>query len=131
MSESSVETVRLLFERLEAGGLEAAIDLIAEDFVATVPPSMSAEPDVYEGHNGMRRYYAGFDGLIEDLRFEPLEIVEEGEVVIASMRFSGRGVTSGIEVTQHAAVIVGLRDGKVTRMDAHPDMDAARAALAG
>jgi ketosteroid isomerase-like protein len=130
MSESSVETVRLLFERLEAGGLEAAIDLIAEDFVATVPPSMSAEPDVYEGHNGMRRYYAGFDGLIEDLRFEPLEIVEEGEVVIAWMRFSGRGVTSGIEVTQHAAVIVGLRDGKVTRMDAHPDMDAARAALA-
>ena len=46
MGESSVETVRLLFERVNDGGIEAAIGLIAEDFVAEVPASMSAEPDV-------------------------------------------------------------------------------------
>jgi ketosteroid isomerase-like protein len=131
MSDSDVETVRLLYERVNDGGIEAAIGLIAEDFVAEVPPSMSAEPDVYRGHDGVRRYFAGFDGLMEDVRFEPIEFVEESDAVIVWLRFSGRGVTSGIDVAQFAAVIQRVRDGKVTSMEAHPDMDAARAALAG
>jgi len=91
MSESSVETVSRLYERVSAGGVEAAIELMADDFVATVPPSMSAEPDSYEGHAGARRYFAGFEGLIDDVRFEPIEIVEEGDAVIVWLRFSGRG----------------------------------------
>jgi len=131
MSDSDVETVRLLYERVNDGGIEAAIGLIAEDFVAEVPPSMSAEPDVYRGHEGVRRYFAGFEGLMEDVRFDPIEFVEEADAVIVWMRFSGRGVTSGIDVAQFAAVIQRVRDGKVTLMEAHPDMDAARAALAG
>jgi ketosteroid isomerase-like protein len=130
MSDSNAETVRLLFERVNDGGIEAAIGLIAEDFVAEVPASMSAEPDVYRGHDGVRRYFAGFEGLMEDVRFEPIEIVEEGDAVIVWVRFSGRGVTSGIDVGQFAAVVHRLRDGLVTQMDAHPDMEAARAALA-
>jgi ketosteroid isomerase-like protein len=130
MSDSNVETVRLLFERVNDGGIEAAIGLIAEDFVAEVPASMSAEPDVYRGHDGVRRYFAGFEGLMEDVRFEPIEIVEEGDAVIVWMRFRGRGATSGIDVGQFAAVVHRLRDGQVTQMDPHPDMDAARAALA-
>ncbi len=131
MSESNVETVRLLFERVNDGGIEAAIGLISEDFVAEVPPSMSAEPDVYRGHEGVRRYFAGFEGLMDDVRFDPIEIVEEGDAVIVWMRFSGRGVTSGIDVGQFAAVVHRVRDGKVEWMEAHPDMHAARAALAG
>jgi ketosteroid isomerase-like protein len=127
----SSETVRRLYERVNEGGVEAAIDLIAEDFVATVPASMSAEPDVYRGHDGVRRYFAGFEGLMEDVRFEPLEFVEEGDAVIVWIRFSGRGAASGIDVGQFAAVVQRVRDGKVTWMEAHPDMDAARAALAG
>jgi ketosteroid isomerase-like protein len=91
---------------------------------------MSAEPDVYRGHDGVRRYFAGFEGLMEDVRFEPIEILEEGDAVIVWMRFSGRGVTSGIDVGQFAAVVHRLREGQVTEMDVHPDMDAARAALA-
>jgi ketosteroid isomerase-like protein len=130
MSDSSVETVRLLYERVNDGGIEAAIGLIADDFVAEVPASMSAEPDVYRGHEGVRRYFAGFEGLMEEVRFEPLEFVEEGDAVIVWMRFSGRGVASGIDVGQFAAVVQRVRDGQVTWMEAHPDMDAAREAIA-
>jgi ketosteroid isomerase-like protein len=129
MSESSVDTVRRLFERLDEGGVEAAIELMSEDFVSEVPPSMSAEPDVYEGHDGARRYFAGFDDLIDDVRFEPLEFVDHGEAVIVWMRLTGRGSASGIEVELHAAVINWVRDGKVTCMAPHPDMDSARQAL--
>jgi ketosteroid isomerase-like protein len=122
--------VRQLFERVTDGGVEAVIDLFSEDIVAVVPPSMSAEPDVYEGHDGVRRYFAGFDDLIENVRFEPIAFEEHGGAVIALLRFSGRGATSGLEVEQRAAVINWVADGKIARMEAHPDMDEARAVLA-
>ncbi|MBA3263872.1 MAG: nuclear transport factor 2 family protein [Thermoleophilaceae bacterium] len=129
MTESSLETVRRLFARFDRGGLETALDLIAEDFVVEVPGSMSAEPDVYEGHDGARRYFAGFDGLLEGVRFEPIDVIDQGDAVIVWLRLSGRGVASGIEVEQHAAVATWVEDGKVTRMEPHPDMDSARKAL--
>ena len=129
MDESAVATVREVFERFSRDGLEHALELVAEDFVVEVPGSLSAEPDVYEGHDGARRYFAGFDGLMEDVRFEAIDIVDHGDAVIVWLRLSGRGATSGIEVEQHAAVVNWVEGGKVKRMELYPDMDEAREAL--
>jgi ketosteroid isomerase-like protein len=127
MAASGAQIVRELFERFYSGGVDSAVELLADDFVLTVPPSMSAEPDDYEGVEGARRYFDGFDGMIEDMSFEALETEEQGGVVIAWMRFRGRGASSGIEVEQYAAVINLVEDGKVARMEPHPDMETARA----
>jgi ketosteroid isomerase-like protein len=123
------DLVRELFRRFGHDGLDSAIELISEDAVFEVPGSMSAEPDVYEGHEGARRYFAGFEGLLDDVRFEPLSFEESNEAVTMWIRFSGRGATSGIEVEQYAAVNVWVSDGKVVRMHPHPDMETAREAL--
>lgn len=131
MTDSNVEIVRRLFERFSQGSLESALELLSEDFVVVVPPSMSAEPDVYEGHAGARRYFAAFDGLMEDVRFEPIELIEVGDAVIVRLRLAGRGVASGIEVEQFAAAIHRVVDGKVTRIEPYPDLEAAQAALRG
>jgi ketosteroid isomerase-like protein len=127
MAGSNVEVARSLFDRFASGSIEAALELMSDDLVVVVPPSMSAEPDTYEGHEGVRRYFDGFDGQIEDVRFEPLELIDEGERVIASLRLTGRGTTSGIEVEQRAASVLELRGGKVVRIESHPDVETARA----
>ena len=124
--ESSLPLVRELFERFNRDDREAVLELLAEDFVAEVPPSLSAEPDVYEGRAGVLRYMEAFDGLLEDVRFEPLEFHEHGDQTIVEMLLVGRGVASGIEVTQRAVVIVWVEDGKVTRMLPFPDLESAR-----
>jgi ketosteroid isomerase-like protein len=119
-----------MFSRFQGQGVESALELISADARFEIPGDMSAEPDVYVGHDGARRYFEGFDGMLEDLGFEPLEVEEVGDALIIWTRFTGRGVTSGIEVEQYAAVVVWFDDeGKVARMRPHPDMDAARAAL--
>ena len=46
--------------------------------------------------------------------------------MIAALRLSGRGTTSGIEVEQRAASVLELRDGKVVRIESHPDVETAR-----
>lgn len=129
MTDPKVELVRELLDRFNRSDRSGIFELLSEDFVAEVPPTLSAEPDVYEGHEGAQRYLDAFDGLIEDVRFEPLDFHLEGEQVIVDLVLKGRGVTSGIEVEQTSAVVHWIADGKVTRMDPYPDLEAARAAL--
>jgi uncharacterized protein len=126
MAQSSVEVVRELFERFNSGDRDSLIELVAEDFVAEVPPSMSAEPDVYEGRDGVLRYLRGFEGLMEDVRFVPVEFHDQGDTPIVEIRLVGRGATSGIEVAQRAVVIVWVEEGKVKRTMPFPDLEAAR-----
>jgi ketosteroid isomerase-like protein len=129
VTDPKIELVRELLDRFNGTDRSGIFELLSEDFVAEVPPSLSAEPDVYEGHEGARRYLDAFDGLIEDVRFEPLDFHLEGEQVIVDMVLKGRGVASGIEVEQRTAVVHWIANGKVTRMDPFPDLEAARAEL--
>jgi ketosteroid isomerase-like protein len=129
VADPKVELVRELYERINGDDPESIYELLAEDFVADVPPSLSAEPDVYEGHAGVRRYMDGFEGYIDDVRFEVLEVLLEGEWVIVDMLVKGRGAASGIPVAQPSAVVHTVTDGKVSRMDVHPDVEVARASL--
>lgn len=129
MSPADIEIVGELFERMSGGGLDFALELVSEDFSVEVPSDLSAEPDTYAGHAGARRYFEGFDGLLDDVRFEPLDIFDEGEAVLVWLILTGRGAASGIDVEQHAAVLVWLEGGKVVRMQPFADLDSARAAL--
>jgi ketosteroid isomerase-like protein len=129
MAGTDLDVVRALLDRLGSGDIDALLEVVSADFVMEIPPSMSAEPDVYVGREGALRYLRGFDGMIEDVRFEPLELIEEGEHVIAMLRLTGRGVASGIEVAQLATAVISLDDGRVTRIDSYPDLESAREAL--
>ena len=129
MAHPHVEVVRELYERINGDDSDSIYELLSEDFSAEVPPSLSAEPDVYEGHAGVRRYMDGFQGHIDDVRFEVLGIHLEGDEVIVDMLIKGRGAASGIPVEQGSAVVHWVAGGKVTRMDVHPDVEGARASL--
>ena len=129
MSEANVEVVRRLFELYESGGMEAVLEVLDEAIVIEIPPDLSAEPDVYRGHDGARRYFAGFDGMLEDVRYEALELISEGEQVLARVRLGGRGASSGLEVGREAAVLHTLAGGKVTRMRPYQDLESAREGL--
>ncbi|HET8820589.1 MAG TPA: nuclear transport factor 2 family protein [Thermoleophilaceae bacterium] len=127
----NLEIVRRLFERFAEGGIEAALPGMDEELVIEIPPDMSAEPDTYHGHEGARRYFAGFDGTLEDVRYEAIELIPVGDRVIAHARMGGRGVSSGLDVDIEAFVVHELSGGKVSGMRPYPDMDSARAAAGG
>jgi ketosteroid isomerase-like protein len=129
VSEPNVEVVRRLFELYASGGVEAALELLDEDLVIEIPPELSAEPDVYHGHEGALRYFAGFDGMLEDIRYEALELIPAGEHVLASIRLSGRGVSSGVDVELETFVLHTLAGGKVTLLRPYADFESAQRAL--
>jgi ketosteroid isomerase-like protein len=129
--ETDLQLVERLFAAFEKGSTEAVIELISDDFRLVVPPSMSAEPDTYEGPAGARRYMDAFDGVMDEVRFSADELHEEAGCVIALVRLSGRGATSGLEMDMQSAAIIRVADGLVTGIETHPDLESARDALAG
>ena len=125
----SASTVRAMLDALNEEGVEAALDWFAEDFEGVVPPELSAEPDAYIGHDGVRRYFDTFHEIVADLRFDADELVEVGEAcVVARGHITGRGRESGIPIEMRVPMVVRLRAGKVVAMTAYREWDEAVAA---
>jgi ketosteroid isomerase-like protein len=129
VAESNLEVVERLFDQFAEGGVEAILDGADENIVIEIPPELSAEPDTYQGHDGVRRYFAGFEGMLDDVRYEALELEPVGDVVLAHIRLGGRGVSSGLDVDLEAYVIHDLAGGKITRIRPYADRESAEAAL--
>ena len=130
VGSENVEVVRRLFELYASGGVEAALEVMDEQIVIVIPPELSAEPDTYHGHEGARRYFAGFAGMLEDVTYEAFELMPEGEHVLAHAQMGGRGVSSGLEVQLETVVVHTVVDGKVTRIVPYADLESARRSLA-
>ena len=131
MTNGNVEVVRRLFGAYADRGIEGALETMDEDILIEIPGDLSAEPDDYEGHDGARRYFAGFTGMIDDVRYEAIELIPAGEAVIAHIRLSGRGASSGLAVDLEAFVVHELANGKIVRIRPYADLESAQAAASG
>jgi ketosteroid isomerase-like protein len=125
--EGQVEVLQRLYAAWQAGGIDAVLDFIHPDFEAVVGPEVSVEPDVYRGHEGVRRWFDAFEGL-EDVGMRPEGFIEAGERVLVPIVLSGRGAGSGIEVEQRVVQAWTVRGGKAARAEAFPDLESARRA---
>jgi ketosteroid isomerase-like protein len=129
VNDSNVEVVRRLFELYASRGIEGALEVMSEEVVIVIPPELSAEPDTYRGHEGARRYFAGFEGMLEEVRYEALELIPEGNYVLARARLAGRGTSSGVEVDLETVVAHTVEGGEIVRIQPYADLDSAREAL--
>ena len=122
------DLARRLFEAYQRDGVEGALEVVSPDAVLVVGPETSAEPDTYEGREGARRYFGGFEGALDEVRFELVEMHEESpSAVICGVRLSGLGEVTRIPVEQNVLMTFAIRDGLITRIVAHPTLESARA----
>jgi ketosteroid isomerase-like protein len=87
------------------------------------------EGATYRGHDGLRRYAKDRLDAWEELRFEPDEFIDAGELVVVVGILTGRGRGSGVPVDQPVAVAFELRAGKIVRAHAHTDAEQALATI--
>ena len=67
------------------------------------------------GIDAMRAYAQDWLDDFDELSFEPEELIEAGEQVVAVQRISGRAKATGIETELRYAVVYTIRDGKIVR----------------
>ena len=121
------DVARRMFEGFERNGVEGALEVVSPDAVLVVGPETSAEPDTYEGREGARRYFGGFEGALDEVRFQLVEVHEESpSALICVVKLSGLGEMTRIPVEQTVLMTFVVRDGLITRIVAHPTLESAR-----
>ena len=121
MSQENVElarraymTFRALLERAMAGEdiSDAPEWEVWDADVVIVEIADLPDTATYRGHDGMRRWLAGWFDAFDEMSVEPLEFISVGDhvVVPTHQRFRSR---AGLDVDQHITQVLRFRGGKV------------------
>jgi ketosteroid isomerase-like protein len=115
MSQENVDLVRRGHEALRVGGEEAALAYFDRD-IDLSPVEELPGVESYHGHDGVRRYFEVTRDAFGDFGWEPLELVDFGDHVLAVTRFRAEGRDSGVPVEAVIYNVFTVRDGRVVRV---------------
>lgn len=121
--------VRQGFEAFNSGDMERILAFADPDFEAIVPPELSAEPDTYRGHDGIRRYFQSFQDAMDEIRFQPERFWDVGPSVVALVRITAKGRQTAISVEQRIAQVWTIRDGRAKRVHTYASLSEALKAV--
>jgi len=120
MSQEDVEVVRQMLSAFNEEDIERIFALTHRDVAIEIGPSVSAEPDTYRGHAGMRRYIESFQDAMSEIRFEAERLYDAGTAVVIALRLTARGRQTGIVVEQQSAGVWTISEGKVIGVRTFP-----------
>jgi ketosteroid isomerase-like protein len=115
MSQADVEIVRRAHRALNGGDMDALVALCDSEFRLDMSDRVF-NPAVYTGHDGIWRFYWEVRDVWETYVWEPEELLEAGDNVVALLRSSGRGRGSGVEVERRTAMVWTVREGRATAL---------------
>ena len=111
MKSDNLELVTRWFRGLERGELTPEI-CHPEIVIRNWDESPLRGP--YHGHDGLRKWWSDFAEVIEDARFELLEVIElEDGRIVTTQNLTGKFRLTGIEVEGPWGSIVTVRDKKI------------------
>lgn len=119
MSGANVSLVRQLLEAFNSEDIDRVLALAHEDLEIEISPDVSAEPDIYLGHDGMRRYFQSFRDAMVDIHFEAERIWEIGATVVVALLLTATGRQTAIVVEQRSAGVWTFNDGKLIGIHAY------------
>ena len=99
---------------LRDGDLERLTEFIQPDFELDLSRRV-LNPDVYRGVEGVARFRAEVDEIWDEMRLEPLEVVESGTHPMIRLRAELRGKGSGVSMSTEIFQVWILRDAKLAR----------------
>ena len=120
MSRENVDSVLDAYRRFNAGETRPELWFWHEDaeyHVSREDPDSS----VRRGIDGIREQFASWIEAYPDLKVEPLEARDAGDVVFIWVRFSGHGGESGMPMEMELAHVITMRDGRADRLEEYFD----------
>ena len=111
MSQENVEVVWRAHEALNVGDIDELLTLCHPEFQLDMSDRV-LNPATYQGHDGIRQFYSEVQEVWERYVWEPEELRDEGDVVVALLRTQARGRASGVEIDRNTAMVWTVRGGK-------------------
>jgi ketosteroid isomerase-like protein len=110
MSQENVEIVRRMVEVFNSGEADFSVYHPA---LVYHPRADEPDPSPHVGREAFERLSLGFLESFSDLEFDVEELIDVGDLVIASTVMHGRGSASGADVTDVYVFVYKLRDGLI------------------
>lgn len=101
---------------------------MSDDIVWMTPPE---DPDasVYRGYLGVQRYWDEWNEEVGRLRFDLRQVIGAGDSVLAVVRRTGHGRSSGIDVSDEVVQVFDFDGGRCYRVREFYDLQRARDSL--
>ena len=115
MPKENLKLVRSAYEALNRGDIEAVVDLCEPGFQLDMSQRVF-NPATYEGHDGIRRFYREVREVWEEFRWEPEDLHDAGDSVVALLHSTGRGRASGVEIDRDVAMVWSVSEGRATAL---------------
>lgn len=131
MSEKNVELVRRVYAALTQGDADALRDMAVPEFVTDFSRRL-VEPGVLRGREEALAFLSQLRETWDDWSvWEPQELIDADDKVVALIRTSARGKGSGVEVEAYVWNLWTFRDGKPVEVSYFGDNRAAVLEAAG
>lgn len=130
MSRESLDSVRRVHAALSAGDVDGVIALCDPDFRLDMSNRVF-NPAVYKGHDGIRAFIAEVREVWESFTWEPIELEEHDEVVVAVVRSTGKARGSGLELDRRSAMLWQIERGRAISLTFYRDPEEALAVARG
>jgi uncharacterized protein len=125
MSQEHLEIIRRVYAAFNSGDMERVLALIHPDFETAVGPELSAEPDTYRGHDGIRRYFNSFREAMDEIQFQHEGFRKSGASVVVAVRLRAKGRSTRILVEQQLGQVWTVSDGKAIQVRSYVSYPAA------
>jgi ketosteroid isomerase-like protein len=116
MAADATKVVRDVYDAWNSG--ETALDMFDPAAVYVEAAAVFGGRTV-EGIDELAAYIESVNRYWEDFRFEPLEVIDVGERVVAVVQMTGIGGESGVAVERKWGHLWTVRSGKVTRLEGY------------
>ncbi len=125
MSRENVELVRSAYQAGAERGPAAALDFFHRE-AEWHPQREDPDSTPRRGREAIMRYFDQWLDAWQDFRMEPESLLDAGDKVVALIRITGRGRSSGIEFPElQSAHVITLRESQIVRVQAFSDRDEA------
>ena len=122
MSEENKSIVQQAYNDFKSGNIEALLDLMAEDITWTLP-EMEGVPFAGKrtGRNAVAQFFSLVGTSQESLRFEPRDLIAEGDKVVALGSYDWRVKANAREFSGDFAHVWTIRNGKAVEFHEYTD----------
>src|SRR5256885_16616494 len=117
MPSEKIALVRRAHEALNSGDMDALTALCDSSFRLDMSDRIF-NPAVYEGHEGIRRFYSEVRDVWESYVWEPEQLIVAGSEVVALVRSTGRGRGTGVRAHAGTAMVLRVRGGRAMAVGA-------------
>jgi ketosteroid isomerase-like protein len=125
-----LEMVKRAHRALNEGNLDDLVSICSPDFTLDMSDRV-LNPAVYEGHEGIRRFYAEVGEVWESFTWDPVDLEEVGDLVLVQIHSTGKGSHSGLELDRRSAMLWGFAGEQLGTLRFFRDPEEAQRAARG